>query len=59
MKIIRRRTIPETPPVKVTCPHCESELEYGTEDIRRNDEAYHITCPVCVNTIIVPQPLQP
>lgn len=45
---------------KITCPSCQSKLEYDINDIKRQEDAFEedvmlqcITCPVCGRFLIL------
>lgn len=58
MKIIKNAM---TTPIEITCPGCESVLEYTYQDIQRREESNifglyanskrYIVCPVCKREI--------
>lgn len=52
MKIIKKGNL-ESDVKKITCWKCNSELEYGPNDVETDRDGEYITCPVCNRLIAI------
>lgn len=61
MKIINQGIDPDTVPVRGTCTHCRTQIEFMPHEAKRHSDqrdgdAYEVQCPTCRHPIWAAMP---